>query len=119
LRSLSPDDPKYRGSYRGGVVDRDGAYHQGPVWAWLLGPWAMAHYRVHGDAAAAQRWLEPMADHLVDAGLGHVSEIYEGDTPHLPRGCPAQAWSVACTLEAWWRLENARRGTRPEVVAVR
>jgi glycogen debranching enzyme len=119
LRSLSPDDPKYRGTYHGGVVDRDGAYHQGPVWAWLLGPWAMAHYRVHGDAATAQRWLEPIADHLADAGLGHVSEIYEGDTPHLPRGCPAQAWSVACVLEAWWRLENARRGARPEIVAVR
>jgi 4-alpha-glucanotransferase len=119
LRSLAPEDPHYRGVYRGGVVDRDGAYHQGPVWAWLLGPWAIAHYRVYGDAAAAQRWLEPIGDHLHDAGLGHVSEIYEGDTPHLPRGCPAQAWSVACVLEAWWRLENARRGTRPEVVAAR
>ena len=119
LRSLAPEDPHYRGTYRGGVVDRDGAYHQGPVWAWLLGPWAIAHYRVYGDPAAAQNWLEPIGDHLYDAGLGQVSEIYEGDTPHLPRGCPAQAWSVACVLEAWWRLENARRGARPEVVAVR
>jgi len=113
LRSLSPSDPAYRGTYRGGVVERDGAYHQGPVWGWLLGHWAMAHYRVHGDAAAAQCRLEPIADHLCDAGLGHVSEIFEGDAPHLPRGCPAQAWSVACTLEAWWRLEHARRGTKP------
>jgi 4-alpha-glucanotransferase len=109
MRSLAPGDPDYRGIYRGGVVDRDGAYHQGPVWGWLLGHFAVAHYRVHGDTAAAQRWLEPIGDHLADAGLGHVSEILDGDPPHLPRGCPAQAWSVACTLEAWRRLERAKR----------
>jgi 4-alpha-glucanotransferase len=109
LRSLAPQHPDYRGVYRGGVVERDGAYHQGPVWAWLLGHWALAHYRVHGDAAAAQAWLEPVADHLCDAALGHVSEIFDGDPPHTPRGAPAQAWSVACVLEAWWRLEHARR----------
>ena len=56
---------------------------------------------------AAQRWLEPIADHLLDAGLGQVSEIFDGDPPHRPGGCPAQAWSVACTLEAWWRLARA------------
>jgi 4-alpha-glucanotransferase len=110
MRSLAPGDPDYRGRYQGGVVDRDGAYHQGPVWGWLLGHFAVAHYRVHGDAAAAQRWLEPIGDHLTDAGLGHVSEIFDGDAPHYPRGCPAQAWSVACTLEAWWRLQRAKRG---------
>jgi len=110
LRSLAAGTPEYRGRYGGGVVERDGAYHQGPVWGWLLGHWALAHYRVHGDAAAAQRWLEPIRDHLLDAGLGQVSEIFDGDPPHTPRGCPAQAWSVACVLEAWWRLEQARRG---------
>jgi 4-alpha-glucanotransferase len=113
LRSLAPVSSEYRGRYGGGVVERDGAYHQGPVWGWLLGHWALAHYRVHGDAAAAQRWLEPIADHLLDAGLGHVSEIFDGDPPHTPRGCPAQAWSVACVLEAWWRIERARRGDKP------
>ena len=108
LRSLAPQESAYCGACRGGVAERDGAYHQGTVWAWLLGPWALAHYRVHGDAAAAQRFLEPIGDHLADAGLGQVSEIFDGDPPHTPRGCPAQAWSVACVLEAWWRLERAK-----------
>jgi predicted glycogen debranching enzyme len=108
LRSLAPGEPEYRGLYQGGVAERDGFYHQGPVWAWLLGPYALAHYRVYGDASAAQRFLRPIGDHLLDAGLGQVSEIFDGDPPHTPRGCPAQAWSVACALEAWWRLERAR-----------
>jgi predicted glycogen debranching enzyme len=109
LRSLAPGEAGYRGNYRGGVNDRDGSYHQGPVWGWLLGHWAMAHYRVSGDAAAAQQWLAPIADHLRDAALGQVSEIFDGDAPHRPRGAPAQAWSVACVLEAWWRLEKAKK----------
>nr|HMQ13759.1 amylo-alpha-1,6-glucosidase [Candidatus Competibacter phosphatis] len=85
-----------------------GGYHQGPVWGWLLGHYALAEYRVHGDAAAAQAWLEPVRDHLFDAGLGTVSEIFDGAPPHHPRGAPAQAWSVACVLEAWQRLERLR-----------
>jgi glycogen debranching enzyme len=108
LRSLAPDDPKYRGVITGGPAERDGAYHQGTVWAWLLGPWALAQHRVTGDAAAAQALLLPIADHLRDAGLGQVSEIFDGDPPHTPRGCPAQAWSVACVLEAWVKLEKER-----------
>jgi predicted glycogen debranching enzyme len=111
LRSLSPRDPAYRPQYRGGVPERDGGYHQGAVWAWLLGPYTVAEHRVTGDAAAAQARLEPIADHLADAGLGQVSEIFDGDPPHHPRGCPAQAWSVACILEAWWRLENAKQSS--------
>jgi 4-alpha-glucanotransferase len=109
LRSLSPRDKAYRGHYRGGVADRDGAYHQGTVWAWLLGHYALAQYRVSGDARAAQQRLAPLADHLLDAGLGSISEIFDGDAPHRAVGAPAQAWSVACTLDAWWRLEQARR----------
>ena len=66
-----------------------------PVWAWLLGHYALAEYRVSGDAPAAQARLAPIADHLRDAGLGTVGEIFDGDPPHHPRGCPAQAWSVA------------------------
>ena len=96
----------------GPASQRDAAYHQGTVWAWLLGPWALANYRVYGDAASAQRF-EPVGDHLADAGLGQISEIFDGDPPHAPRGCPAQAWSVACVLEAWWRLERAKSAGKP------
>ncbi|MEW8258671.1 MAG: amylo-alpha-1,6-glucosidase [Candidatus Thiodiazotropha taylori] len=106
LRSLSPRHKDYAHRYKGGVADRDGAYHQGTVWAWLLGHYAWAEYRVRGDAVAAQQRLEPLGDHLKDAGLGHVSEIFDADPPHQPRGAPAQAWSVATTLVAWQRLQQ-------------
>ncbi len=108
LRSLSPRHADYRAQYAGGPHERDAAYHQGPVWAWLLGHYALAEHRVTGDAAAAQQRLEPIRDHLLDAGLGTISEILDGAPPHHPRGAPSQAWSVACTLDAWWRLEQAR-----------
>ena len=110
LRSLAPDDPAYCAHITGPPPQRDGAYHQGTVWAFLLGHWALALHRVTGDAPAAQAVLAGIETHLRDAGLGQVSEVFDGDPPHTPRGCPAQAWSVACTLEAWWRLEHARRG---------
>jgi predicted glycogen debranching enzyme len=108
LRSLNPEHPEYRSQYRGGVWERDGAYHQGPVWAWLLGHFALAEYRVRGDLALALTRLEPIRDHLHDAGLGTVSEIFDGAAPHMPRGAPVQAWSVACVLESWWRLERMK-----------
>ena len=104
LRSLAPDDPQYRHAMTGSPADRDHAYHQGTVWGWLLGHYARAHFRVHGDAAAALAWLAPIADHLSDAGLGTISEVFDGDAPHTPRGCPSQAWSVGSVLEAWWRI---------------
>jgi len=109
LRSLDPARPEFRARYIGGVWERDGSYHQGPVWAWLLGHYALAEARVTGDAGAAQRRLAPLRDHMLDAGLGTVSEIFDGAPPHVPRGAPCQAWSVACTLEAWWRLEQMKR----------
>jgi len=108
LRSLAPDHPDYRGRYLGGVWERDSSYHQGPVWAWLLPHYALAEFRVTGDAARAQSLLAPLGDHLRDAALGSISEIFDGDAPHTPRGAPSQAWSVACALEAWLRLERAK-----------
>ncbi len=112
LRSLAPGDPRYQGRYGGGPVERDGAYHQGTVWGWLLGPFALAHLRVHGDVDAARRFLEPMAHHLADFCVGSIAEIFDGDPPFTPRGCPAQAWSVAETLRAWCEI-TAAAAARP------
>lgn len=95
LRSLSPDDPAYVGRYGGNRRQRDAAYHQGTVWAWLIGPFVDAHLRVYGDRQTARSFLQPLLDHLTDHGLGTISEIFDGDPPFTPRGCFAQAWSVA------------------------
>lgn len=99
LRTLDPLHANYRGIYYGGVVERDGAYHQGTVWPWLMGPFVQAWLRVYGGRAeyrqlAAARFVQPFLDHLKTAGRGHVSEIADGNAPHHPRGCPFQAWSV-------------------------
>jgi predicted glycogen debranching enzyme len=99
LRSLAPGEPGYVPYYKGGVRARDGAYHQGTVWPWLIGPFVEAWLRVHGDSAAARteartRFLTPLMEHLNEAGLGHVSEIADAESPHTPQGCPFQAWSV-------------------------
>ena len=117
LRSLAPAHSDYRQRYQGGVWERDGSYHQGPVWAWLLGPYALAHLRVHGDVDAALALIEPLRHHLLDAGLGTVSEIFDAMPPHTPRGAPCQAWSVACALEAWWRLQRVRIAAAREPLA--
>jgi len=106
LRSLSAGDPAYRGHYTGNAWQRDAAYHQGTVWSWLLGPFARAHYRVYGDASLAQSYLAPIEQHLKSACLGSVSEVFDGDAPHIARGCFAQAWSVAEILRAWVHLER-------------
>src|SRR5437867_1256206 len=104
LRSLAPSDPQYRGRYRGGPAERDGAYHQGTVWPWLMGPFISAYVKVNRDSDVARRqaaeWLAPLKDHLADGGLGHISEILDGDSPQRPCGCIAQAWSVAEILRA-------------------
>jgi predicted glycogen debranching enzyme len=109
LRSLAPGHPAYRGRYGGDQTQRDGSYHQGTVWGWLLGPFALAHFAVYKDAGAARAFLSPMADHLGDYGVGSISEIFDGDAPFAPRGCIAQAWSVAETLRAWKILAEASR----------
>jgi predicted glycogen debranching enzyme len=99
LRSLAPGHHEYRGTYGGGSEQRDGAYHQGTVWPWLMGAFVEAWVRVQGDSAPAKpearkRFLQPLLDHMNEAGLGHVSEVADGDAPHSPGGCPFQAWSV-------------------------
>ncbi len=101
LRSLGPEDPQYVGQYEGDTRQRDGAYHQGTVWGWLLGPFVLAHYRVFHDPEAALSYLEPMVHHLNDYGLGTLGEIFDGQPPFAPRGCIAQAWTVAEVLRAW------------------
>jgi predicted glycogen debranching enzyme len=116
LRSLAPGHPQYHGGYCGGPKERDAVYHQGPARAWLLGPFALAHLRVHGDPAAARAFLAPIEHHLADYGMGSIAEIFEGDPPFRPRGCIAQAWSVAETLRAWTETTRDRApmaDTRP------
>ncbi len=117
LRSLSPDNPAYRGHYSGNQYERDTSYHQGPVWTWLQGAYAEAHYRVYHDPHTALELLKPFEDHLRDAGLGSISEILEGDPPHPPRGCIAQAWSVAEVLRLWRELERENERTPARVPA--
>jgi predicted glycogen debranching enzyme len=107
LRSLAPSDPAYRGRYGGSPVERDGAYHQGTVWLWLIGPFVEAWLRVNGTSAASlvqvrARFLAPLYAHLDHAGLDHLSEIADGDAPHAPAGTPFQAWSLGELL----RLES-------------
>ncbi len=104
LRTLSPHDPRYRGRYEGDQLARDGAYHQGTVWPWLLGPFITAYVKVSPARRAAQEeargWLGEMWQHLREAGIGQVSEVFDGEPPHRPGGCIAQAWSVAEMLRA-------------------
>ncbi len=116
LRSLAPGEPGYAARYEGGVVERDGAYHQGTVWPWLLGAFVEAWVRVRGGTVAAKRqarqlFFEPLLAHLNEAGLGHISEIADAEPPHRPRGCPFQAWSVgeALRLDQTILVAPARR----------
>ena len=106
LRSLDRHHPQYQGHYGGDQYHRDSAYHQGTVWGWLLGAFALAHLKVYGDRDRALSFLEPAIDHLSDAGLGSISEIFDGDAPFHPRGCIAQAWSVAEVLRAWQEISK-------------
>ena len=102
LRSLAPMDSRYSGVYGGDRYQRDGAYHQGPVWGWLIGAFAVAHQRVYNSPAQARSYLKPLLNHMEDAAcIGSMNEIFDGDAPFTPRGCPAQAWTVAEVLRAW------------------
>jgi predicted glycogen debranching enzyme len=102
LRTLDPADPNYRGRYCPGDQNhRDGAYHQGTVWTWLLGAFIEAHLKVFADREAALQLIEPLLGSLTEYGLGTIGEIFDGDFPHTPNGCIAQAWSVAEVLRAY------------------
>jgi glycogen debranching enzyme len=110
LRTLAPDAHGYQSQYSGDLRARDGAYHQGTVWPWLIGPYVDALLKAAperpDDAWAA---LTAFSDHLSEAGVGSISEICDADRPHLPRGCIAQAWSVAEVLRVYRRLRAADR----------
>ena len=108
LRSLAPDDRAYIPHYGGDQTSRDGAYHQGTVWAWLIGPFIEAHLDQHKDPNRALEILSPLADQLRIEGLGCIGEIFEAAAPFAPRGCIAQAWSVAEVLRAWSLIERYR-----------
>jgi len=105
LRSLSLRDPEYRGIYTGDQLHRDGSYHQGTVWSWLIGPFITAYRKVNDYSPAsreqAQRFIAPFLDHLQDHGVGFISEIFDGNEPIKPRGTFAQAWGVAEVLRAY------------------
>jgi glycogen debranching enzyme len=116
LRSLAPSEPGYSGRYDGPPSSRDGVYHQGTVWPWLVAAFVDAWLRVRGGSAAARdearrRFVAPLVEHLGQAGLGHVSEIADGDAPFTPRGCPWQAWSVGELLRAEAMLEASGDGS--------
>ena len=99
LRSLSPADPKYVPVYIGSPFERDSAYHQGTVWAWLIGGFVDAYRRTYPEREdRIAELLSGFDSHLYEAGVGQISEIFDADAPHAPRGCPAQAWSVAEVL---------------------
>jgi predicted glycogen debranching enzyme len=109
LRTLAPGDPQYRGRYEGNPASRDGAYHQGTVWPWLLGPFVSAYLKVNGRSAAAHRqasqWLEELRRYVEDEGLGQIPEVFDGDAPQRAGGCVAQAWSVAEMLRCVVEIE--------------
>ena len=124
LRTLSPDDPAYIGRYRGSMAERDGAYHQGTVWPWLLGPYLRAYLAVFGRSDETLRHcrnlLRPLEQHLGEACLGSVSEVFDGDAPHRPGGAPAQAWSVAELIQLLSAdLADKSRRERPESTEAR
>ena len=119
LRSLAPQHPDYCGHYGGNPVQRDGVYHQGTVWGWLIGPFVEAHLRVYHNPAIARSFLDPLVDQLQDGCIGTLGEIFDGDPPFAPRGAFAQAWTVAEVLRAWCLLDNLTAAAPPDDPAPR
>jgi predicted glycogen debranching enzyme len=113
VRTLAPGHRDYRPRYDGDLRARDAAYHQGTVWPWLIGPFVDAWLRVYPeDRAGARRWLEGFERHLGEACVGTIGEIFDAEPPFHPRGCVAQAWSVAEVLQAWVATAPAAPGQR-------
>ena len=106
MRSLSPNHPDYIGKYKGDRIQRDGTYHQGTVWSWLIGPFIQAHLKVYKNPAIARTFLSPLLQHLQSGCVGTLSEIFDGDAPFTPKGAFAQAWSVAEVLRLWRLIEQ-------------
>jgi glycogen debranching enzyme len=118
LRTLAPGHPSYQPRYFGELEARDGAYHQGTVWPWLIGAWVDAWLRCEPDARERARdGLAGLVEHLGDACIGTVSEIFDGEPPHRARGCFAQAWSVAELLRAWGRTAGAPASSQLDLPA--
>jgi predicted glycogen debranching enzyme len=110
LRSLAPGHPDYKAKYYGDLRSRDAAYHEGTVWAWLIGPYIDAYLKLNpGKASEARKFLLGFVPHLDEAGIGSISEIFDAEEPYTPRGCIAQAWSVAEVLRCW--VKTAGGGT--------
>jgi glycogen debranching enzyme len=107
LRSLAPGEPNYSRQFTGNEEERAAAYHQGTVWAWLLGPFALAHFRVYRNADAALRLFDAIPQHMKEAGLGTISEVFDAESPFAAKGCPAQAWSVGEILRAWITIRGS------------
>jgi glycogen debranching enzyme len=108
LRSLAPGHPDYKPKYEGDLRSRDASYHQGTVWAWLIGPFIDAWLRVHPERVdKAREFLAAFEPHLREAGIGSVSEVFDAEAPYYPRGCIAQAWSVAEILRSKVKLAEA------------
>jgi predicted glycogen debranching enzyme len=116
LRSLAPEDTEYRKIYQGNPYERDNAYHQGTAWAWLIGPFVDGYLNAFG--ISEENWLyltslfDPLRQHLREAGLGSISEIFDGDPPHSPKGCASQAWSVAEVLRTYQKLAEISHSAR-------
>ncbi len=111
LRSLAPGNPEYKPKYYGDLRSRDAAYHQGTVWAWLIGPYIDAWLKLHpGETAKAREFLHGFASHLDEACIGSISEIFDAEPPYTPRGCIAQAWSVAEVLRCWIKTTATQTG---------
>jgi glycogen debranching enzyme len=106
LRTLAPGHRDYKSMYFGDLRARDAAYHQGTVWAWLIGPYIDAWLKAGLEPVEARRLLDGFRSHLSDDGIGSISEIFDAEPPYAPRGCIAQAWSVAEVLRAYQKTKQ-------------